>query len=181
MADIMTKEEYSKLYLLLDKFPTDGLAQSYVNNINDVWELVRGCLFSMCINPDGLRDAEPDEEPEPEKPKTTLAYFVNCATGCSCCNNENHYTGPYRKLESAQAAVEQFRKDRKLASQYSKTGNYSICWAELEMLSDGGLLDREDSAFFPGFVDEGAEQSYIGDNEYWPMYGLDKIPERLKG
>ena len=50
----MTNEEWCQLYRLLDKMPTEGLEQSYVNNISDVIELVYGKLMELDIDPDDV-------------------------------------------------------------------------------------------------------------------------------
>jgi hypothetical protein len=54
-TDTMTKQEWCQLYRLLDKMPSVGRYEpSYVHNINDVWELVRGELMSLDLDPDDV-------------------------------------------------------------------------------------------------------------------------------
>jgi hypothetical protein len=56
---MMTKDEWCQLYRLLDKMPSVGhYEQSYVNNINDVWELVRGELLNLDLDPDDVLESD---------------------------------------------------------------------------------------------------------------------------
>lgn len=70
----------------------------------------------------------------------TTAYIIYCSTGCSCCNNENHYRGPFSSKAAADAAVTQFKAMPLLASQYSAKGNYTIEEVECEHLPDTRLI-----------------------------------------
>jgi len=54
----LSKDEWCQLYRLLDKMPTDAYSQSYVNNISDVWELVRGELMHLELDPDDVLESE---------------------------------------------------------------------------------------------------------------------------
>jgi len=89
------------------------------------------------------------------------AYTIYASTGCSCCNYENHYRGPYSSEEAAKRAVEGFRNIRLTASQYSRNGNYRIEEHDAEVLPDGRVII--DSHIFPGFADQSETgDDYIG-------------------
>lgn len=81
-----------------------------------------------------------------------IAFFIECRTGCSCCANENHFTGPWRSLSRARQEVAYYRETRRLASQYSERGNYTISWQQVEILPDGRILT--DDRVFGGFSDD---------------------------
>ena len=72
-------------------------------------------------------------------PKRTL-YFLRCSTGCSCCRSENHDYGPLQTLDEAKKTIEGFKALPRLASQFSKTGHYSLYQIEAEILPDGRLI-----------------------------------------
>lgn len=73
-----------------------------------------------------------------------ILYVIYCGTGCTCCNSENHYRGPYETREAAQAEIDSYlAPDSKfwpLASQYAKRGRYSIEEIAVEALPDGRLI-----------------------------------------
>jgi hypothetical protein len=83
-----------------------------------------------------------------------IEYFlIYCSTGCSCCNGENHYRGPFSTKEIAQARVPQYREQQILASQYSSRGNYSVEGPyEGEQLEDGRIIG--DETVYQGFADD---------------------------
>ena len=63
----MSKTEFTtadciQLFQLLDRFPDTDYAQSYQNNLSDVWELVRGRLLEAGIDPDDLSGQTPAED-----------------------------------------------------------------------------------------------------------------------
>ncbi|HVI43160.1 MAG TPA: hypothetical protein VM577_21335 [Anaerovoracaceae bacterium] len=71
---------------------------------------------------------------------SNVAYLVYCSTGCSCCRGDNHYRGPFASQEDAQKAVDHYKTIPLVASQYSRTGNYSIETATVEPISNGRLI-----------------------------------------
>lgn len=71
---------------------------------------------------------------------TNTAYLVYCSTGCSCCNDDNHYRGPFQTQEDAQKAIDHYTSVRLLCSQYSRNGNYSIYTRTCEKLPDSRLI-----------------------------------------
>ena len=107
----------------------------------------------------------------------TVAFFVHCGTGCSCCNDENHYTGPYRSLKYAKDMVATYTKDRRLASQYARNGRYEICWSDSEILQDGRIICSD--RVFSGFSDdEEVFNDDISDSDFYPdCYDLKQLPE----
>lgn len=68
-------------------------------------------------------------------------FFIYCGTGCTCCNDQNHYRGPYASREEAERRIKHFldpeSKFWPLASQYARRGRYSVEEKEVEMLGDG--------------------------------------------
>jgi len=91
----------------------------------------------------------------------TKAYTVYASTGCSCCNSDNHYRGPYRSKQDAEEAVKSFQQQHLVASQYSQQGNYDIEEHDAEVLPDGRVIIG--SRIFGGFVgDENSTDDYIG-------------------
>lgn len=70
----------------------------------------------------------------------TVLYSIECRTGCTCCRYENHTRGLYGSFEEAERRRDKFRSMPLLASQYSKTGMYSINSHETEKLPDGRLI-----------------------------------------
>jgi hypothetical protein len=73
--------------------------------------------------------------------RTTGECFVIAAsTGCTCCASDNFYAGPWRTREQAQAATEGHTANRTLASQYARSGRYTIMEATYERLPDGRLI-----------------------------------------
>lgn len=116
---------------------------------------------------------------QPQEPKKTIAFFISCQTGCSCCNNENHLTGPYRSLCFAREVADGYKQDKKLASQYSKTGIYNIGWSEVEILPDGRIV--ADDHIFGGFSDDPNFDGYnedLKDDEYYPdSFKIDQLPD----
>jgi len=91
-----------------------------------------------------------------------IEYFlIYCSTGCTCCNDENHYRGPFSTKEIADARVPQYREQRVLASQYSSRGNYSVEGPyQGEQLEDGRIIGGD--SVYQGFVDT---QTPGGDEE----------------
>jgi len=67
--------------------------------------------------------------------------MIYCSTGCSCCRNENHYTGPYRSEEDAINEAAKFKLERRLASQYAPNGVYGVEKHSAEVLPDGRVVD----------------------------------------
>lgn len=76
-------------------------------------------------------------------------YVINCRTGCTCCRSENHIRGIYRTPEEAKARVARFRggTDYPVASQYSRTGCYSIEELSCENLSGGRIIVGGDKVY----------------------------------
>lgn len=97
-------------------------------------------------------------------------YLIHCGTGCTCCNNENHYRGPYKTKEEAKKRIHYFYYGNwyPLASQYARRGRYSVkeCYyeeisgnrviigdkvysgIEFIKLNENGSLNPEDSDYF---------------------------------
>ncbi len=67
-------------------------------------------------------------------------WLIECGTGCTCCNYENHIRGPYDSEETAQRRIDYYNskgsKFWPLASQYARRGRYDIEKCEAEILDD---------------------------------------------
>jgi len=71
-------------------------------------------------------------------------WFVAARTGCSCCASENFEAGPFKTEADAVERADSYRSQRRLASQYSKTGNYSVSDAvDAELLPDGRVIAED--------------------------------------
>ncbi len=102
------------------------------------------------------------------------SFFIYCSTGCSCCNNENHYRGPFSSRSVAEERIKYYREHPILASQYAKRGVYDIePWEQLsngyetEQLPDGRLIIND--RVYAGYVDNlpkgsDLEIDYLRDN-----------------
>jgi hypothetical protein len=66
------------------------------------------------------------------------AFLVANMTGCTCCRDENFYSGPYRTKEEAEAVMVDHRKRSLLASQFAREGRYHI--TECHVLEYENLL-----------------------------------------
>ena len=53
-----TTQDYCQLYRLLDRLPEDGWVQSERNCLSSVWEIVRGRLMSLDLDPDDVLESE---------------------------------------------------------------------------------------------------------------------------
>lgn len=54
------------------------------------------------------------------------AFLVSNRTGCTCCSDENFYSGPYRTIEEAEAIVKEHHTRGLLGSQYAPRGLYKV-------------------------------------------------------
>jgi hypothetical protein len=74
---------------------------------------------------------------------TETLFLIECRTGCTCCQGENHYRGLYATEDDAKRRINYYRTSPDkggywpLASQYSRRGNYSVHPATIETLPDG--------------------------------------------
>jgi hypothetical protein len=92
--------------------------------------------------------------------KKVKVFLIYAGTGCTCCNNENHYRGAYRTKEEAESRLKEFQEMPLLASQFARKGCYSIEEREGEMLPDKRIILESD--VIDGFYDETGDD-YIGD------------------
>lgn len=67
-------------------------------------------------------------------------FIILGSTGCSCCRYDNFVQGIFVNEEDAKATVENHRRNKTVASQYSKTGNYTIKPIEYELINDGRVI-----------------------------------------
>ena len=82
-----------------------------------------------------------------------VMWLIECRTGCSCCQHENHRRGPYRTREDAEKRLAYFKSDDSafwpVESQYAPRGRYVISYHEPEMLSEERYI-IEDEVFHGG-------------------------------
>lgn len=97
--------------------------------------------------------------------QTAKAYTVYASTGCTCCNYENHYRGPWRTREEAEAAAARYPEERLLASQYAPQGRYSVEEHGAEILPDGRII-LGGGRVLPGFIGDDNTDEYIGRDLY---------------
>lgn len=67
-------------------------------------------------------------------------FIILGSTGCSCCRCDNFVQGIFQDEESAKATVENHRRNKTVASQYAKTGNYTIKPVDYELINDGRVI-----------------------------------------
>ena len=85
---------------------------------------------------------------------TGTCYMIYCGTGCTCCNSENHYRGPFSTREIAEEKCKDYTATKLLASQYAENGRYTIMPTAYEQLPDGRLI-LDGSRITSGFADDG--------------------------
>jgi hypothetical protein len=76
-----------------------------------------------------------------------------------------------------QQLVGEYTAQRRLASQYSRNGNYTICWSEVEILPDGRIIDGD--RIFGGYVDDpesNSDEGNIEDSFYPDHCGTKTFP-----
>jgi hypothetical protein len=83
----------------------------------------------------------------------TMAYIVQCSTGCSCCRADNETRGPWATLDQAQEAAAAYTRQKLLSSQYAPNGCYEIRVCIAEQLPDGRLI-LDNTLVARGFLDE---------------------------
>ncbi len=83
---------------------------------------------------------------------TLTIWFVDARTGCSCCADENFTAGPFETVLRAESRATLYRANRRLASQFSETGIYTLRDEQAELLPDGRLICGD--TVFPGFDGE---------------------------
>ena len=71
-------------------------------------------------------------------------FVVFGSTGCTCCSSSNFVDGLYPTLEEASARTHYHTENRTVASQFSKSGRYSIQKVEYELLPDGRVIIGSD-------------------------------------
>lgn len=69
-------------------------------------------------------------------------WYIECSTGCSCCDYENFTQGFYKEEEAAKEQVKQWLagNGNPLGSQYAPKGRYYIRKGVGEILPDGRLI-----------------------------------------
>jgi hypothetical protein len=82
-----------------------------------------------------------------EVARTTIekktGYTIFGCTGCTCCESDNIIDGIYAEEAEALNAAEGHERRRTVASQYSRTGIYSVMKIEYELLPDDRIIIRD--------------------------------------
>jgi hypothetical protein len=87
--------------------------------------------------------------------KTETIYLIEARTGCTCCQSQNHYRGPYKTREDAEKRIQFYRTSQgekaywPLASQYARRGAYSVTEWTCETLPDGRKIIGGDTVVEP--------------------------------
>ena len=68
-------------------------------------------------------------------------FVIFGSTGCTCCSSDNFVEGIFHTLEEASRRVHSHTKNCTVASQFSKTGRYTIQKISYEkILHDGRII-----------------------------------------
>ncbi len=104
-------------------------------------------------------------------------YLIYAGTGCTCCNNENHYRGPYKSKEDAERRVVYYKSDGSkywpLASQFARRGTYSIEEVSFEDLNDGRIILGGTTVISDVNLIDVNEDGTIEDDESEHLYDYD--------
>lgn len=77
-----------------------------------------------------------------KQPEMIDLWYIECRTGCSCCEYENFEQGFYRTGEEAKEQAAQWLagNGNPLGSQYARNGHYYVRKGTGEILPDGRLI-----------------------------------------
>lgn len=95
--------------------------------------------------------------------ETTKGFVVHCRTGCTCCQSENHYRGPFKTRAFAKTRANGYHRDRVLASQFARNGRYSIQEVDIETL-EGGRIIVDGRFVLDGFAEDTGEEIFYDYN-----------------
>lgn len=96
-------------------------------------------------------------------------WLIECRTGCTCCQYENHMRGPYRNSEDASRRMNHYLtagKYHPLASQFAPRGRYAVQSKDVELISNGRfIIDDTVINSIPLFVSVAEDGTIDGDSE----------------
>lgn len=96
-------------------------------------------------------------------------FLIYAGTGCTCCNHENHFRGPYKSSEDAERRVAYYKSDDSkywpLASQYARRGTYSVEEVSVEAISDDRYILGGDAVVNGLEFIEVNEDGTVSDNQ----------------
>ena len=96
-------------------------------------------------------------------------WLIECRTGCTCCQYENHMRGPYRSPDDASRRMTHFLTVGNycpLASQFAPRGRYAVQSKDVEPISNGRfIIDDIVIDALPPFVSVAENGTIEGDNE----------------
>lgn len=75
------------------------------------------------------------------------AYLIYGSTGCTCCSYENFIEGIFKTVEEAQERKKYHIEHCTVASQYSRTGRYTIYKVKCKKYSNDSRIIVEDEYF----------------------------------
>lgn len=107
-------------------------------------------ISSVPLAPETRRPAIP--------PETGKCFILRASTGCSCCRSDNFIEGPWRTREAAQARAEYHTRCKRLSSQYSDSGQYSLIEVDYERAGRWIILDGKYAIDRPFIEDD--EESF---------------------
>jgi hypothetical protein len=110
-------------------------AESHESTLTDYW---RSRLPSL------LRELISLREQYNGGPEEIVLWFIECGTGCTCCNWEDFVHGPYKTEEAAESQKAAWLRGEgnPLASQFSKYGNYGVFSEVAEVHGDQFVFDE---------------------------------------
>lgn len=103
-------------------------------------------------------------------------YVIYCMTGCTCCNDENHYRGFYKTRDDAEKRKEYFldpnANHNPLASQYLRKGGYEIIEVDAEFIDKDRIIVNDTVHSIDSIFDVNEDGSILGNDEIFNLGGL---------
>lgn len=96
-------------------------------------------------------------------PQKGMCYLIRASTGCTCCAEENFIEGPWRTQEALSQRTASLKEQRRLRSQYSDHGVYSMIEIPYEIADSWIILDGQYAV----------KRRFIEDQEYCYEYEID--------
>lgn len=97
-------------------------------------------------------------------------FFIYAGTGCTCCNDQNHYRGPYATKEDAEHRIAYYKSPESkfwpLASQYARRGHYCVEEMDVEVLGDGRWIIGNKVFYSQPCVEVASDGTATDDEEF---------------
>jgi len=91
------------------------------------------------------------------------AYLIHGSTGCTCCSYENFIEGIFKTIEEAQERKKYHTEHCTVASQYSRTGRYTIYKVKCKKYSNNSRIIVGHETFDSKNFHENREYYYGGE------------------